>query len=384
MTAAAAAAAIREVDANGAVGMVCGEPHTPYDRPPLSKALWKDASEDDIWRDLDASGIETTLGQRIAGIDLSARTAVDESGASYGFEKLLLATGAAPRRLGVPGDDAVIYFRTLDDYRRLRRLAEERKRFLVVGGSFIGSEIAAALAMNDREVSMVFPAEAVCANLFPSDLADSVTARYRDEGVDVRAGERVVALERKGDRIAVTTKALDGESRSSLVDVVVAGVGVVPRTELAEATGLPVDDGISVDEQLRAGRSEVFAAGDGASFPSAVLERRMRVEHEDNANAMGARAGRNMAGESAPYTHVPLFYSDLFDLGYEAVGLVDSGLDVVADWKEPFKEGVLYYLEDGRVRGVLLWNVWERVDAARELLAERSRRRPEDLKGRIA
>jgi 3-phenylpropionate/trans-cinnamate dioxygenase ferredoxin reductase subunit len=166
--------------------------------------------------------------------------------------------------------------------------------------------------------------------------------------------------------------------------VVVAGVGVVPQTQLAEAAGLPVDNGIAVDEHLRAGRPDVFAAGDGASFRSPVLERRVRVEHEDNANAMGARAGRNMAGDVAPYEHVSLFYSDLFDLGYEAVGLVDSRLQVVADWKEPFKEGVLYYLEDGRVRGVLLWNVWERVDAARALLAERSRLRPEDLAGRIA
>ena len=152
---------------------------------------------------------------------------------------------------------------------------------------------------------------------------------------------------------------------------------------LAEQAGLAVEDGILVDEHLRTSQEAIYAAGDVARFPNPALGRRVRVEHEDNANTMGAAAGRNMAGAARPYTHLPFFYSDLFDLGYEAVGDLDAGLETVADWKEPHREGVVYYLGDGRVRGVLLWNVWEQVDAARRLIAEPGPFRAQDLPGRL-
>ena len=166
-------------------------------------------------------------------------------------------------------------------------------------------------------------------------------------------------------------------------DGVVAGLGIQPNVALAEQAGLAVEDGILVDEHLRTSQEAIYAAGDVANFPNPALGRRLRVEHEDNANTMGAAAGRNMAGAARPYTHLPFFYSDLFDLGYEAVGDLDARLETVADWKEPYREGVVYYLGDGRVRGVLLWNVWEQVDAARRLIAEPGPFRAQDLRGRL-
>jgi NADPH-dependent 2,4-dienoyl-CoA reductase/sulfur reductase-like enzyme len=167
------------------------------------------------------------------------------------------------------------------------------------------------------------------------------------------------------------------------VDAVVAGIGVVPNTELAAAAGLEVDDGLVVDDRLRTGHPDVFAAGDVARFISPALGGRTRVEHEDNALTMGRAAGRAMAGEESPYTHLPSFYSDLFELGYEAVGAMDPRGETVADWKEPFREGVVYYLAQGRVRGVLLWNTWDQVDAARALIAEPGPFRAADLRGRL-
>jgi 3-phenylpropionate/trans-cinnamate dioxygenase ferredoxin reductase component len=146
---------------------------------------------------------------------------------------------------------------------------------------------------------------------------------------------------------------------------------------------LPVENGIIVDEFLRTNDPNIFAAGDVAEFFNPSLVKRMRVEHEDNANTMGRLAGRNMAGESEPYHHLPMFYSDLFELGYEAVGELDSRLESYADWKEPNKEGVIYYLKDNRVRGVLLWNVWGQVDAARTLIAELGPFSAANLKGRL-
>jgi len=151
-------------------------------------------------------------------------------------------------------------------------------------------------------------------------------------------------------------------------DAVIAGLGIEPNVELAEAVGLTVDNGIVVDEYGRVdGRDDVFAAGDVASFPSSALGHRMRVEHEDHANTHGRFVGANMAGANEPYDHLPFFYSDLFDLGYEAVGELDSGLATVEQWAEPNRKGVVAYVDDDRrPRGYLLWNTWGKVDAARE------------------
>jgi NADPH-dependent 2,4-dienoyl-CoA reductase/sulfur reductase-like enzyme len=171
--------------------------------------------------------------------------------------------------------------------------------------------------------------------------------------------------------------------KTIVVDAVIAGIGIEPNIELAESIGLTTENGIVVDEFLRTSKPEIYAAGDVAAFHNPALGKRMRVEHEDNANTMGRTAGRNMAGKSEPYNHLPFFYSDMFELGYEAVGEVDSRLETFAHWKRPDKEGVIYYLKDGRVRGVLLWNVWEQVDAARKLIAASGPFTRENLKGKL-
>jgi 3-phenylpropionate/trans-cinnamate dioxygenase ferredoxin reductase subunit len=139
-----------------------------------------------------------------------------------------------------------------------------------------------------------------------------------------------------------------------------------------------------VDELLRTSNPDIYAAGDVANFYSPALDKRMRVEHEDNANVMGEMAGRNMAGQFDTYRHLPYFYSDLFDLGYEAVGELDASLDIIEDWKEPYRKGVVYYLRDGRVRGVLLWNTWERVPAATRLIEGKGMHSRATLLGHIS
>jgi NADPH-dependent 2,4-dienoyl-CoA reductase/sulfur reductase-like enzyme len=184
---------------------------------------------------------------------------------------------------------------------------------------------------------------------------------------------------RNGGRIDLTTRAGDQVT----VDSVVAGIGITPNVTLATNAGLQLDDGIPVDERLRATYDHVYAAGDVARFYNPALGKRIRVEHEDNALTMGRAAGRSMAGDETPYTHLPFFYSDLFDLGYEAVGEMDPQTEVVADWKEKFRTGVIYYVSDRKVRGVLLWNVWGQVDAARQLIGESEPVRAQDLIGRI-
>jgi 3-phenylpropionate/trans-cinnamate dioxygenase ferredoxin reductase subunit len=361
MTGAEAAKAIREHDSDGAVTLVGAEPHPPYKRPPLTKKLWSGGEESSIWKGTDELGIDLRLSRRISKLDLDESRAVDDKGDEYAYEKVLLATGGRPRRLG--GDDSeVIYFRTLDDYRRLRGLAGEGKRVVVIGGGFIGTEIAAALTTNGCAVTMVVPEQWLNARLLPAGLGAFVTDYYREKGVEVITGESVASV----DRTSVST----GSGRVLEADAVVAGLGIVPETELAEAAGLRVENGIVVDEYGRADRrDDVFAAGDVANFPSPVLGGVFRIEHEDHANTHGKVVGSNMAGAGLVYDHLPFFYSDLFDLGYEAVGELDSRIETIETWEEPNRKGVIAYVdEERRPRGFLLWDVWGKVDAARELL----------------
>ncbi len=378
MTADAAIGGIRQVDPAGPIGLIGADPHPPYNRPPLSKALWKGKPLDSIWRKTDRRDVDLHLGRTAHELDARAKRVTDDRGTAYTFDRLLLATGGTPRRLPFGGDQ-IIYFRTLDDYEHLRALAARGRRFAVIGGGFIGSEIAAALAMNQQEVVMLFPGRGIGDRMYPPDLSRFLGDYYREKGVELLAGEAAAGLEARGEQLALRTE----RGHELVVDGVVAGIGIEPNTGLARQAGLEVQNGIVVDELLRTRHPEIYAAGDVANFYNPALGTRLRVEHEDNANAMGQAAGRAMAGQPAPYDHLPFFYSDLFDLGYEAVGELDARLELVEDWKTPNREGVVYYLRGGRVRGVLLWNTWGQVEAAGRLIAEPGPFRARDLRGRL-
>jgi len=363
----AAIRGIRELDTKGLIGLITMEPDPPYTRPSLSKGLWKGRPLEKIWRNTESLGAELVLGSKVIGLDPRKKYVQTENGDEYTFNKLLLATGGSPIRLPFGGED-VIYFRDLQDYRRLRAASERGEHFLVIGGSFIGSEIAAALAMTGKKVTMVFPESGIGASIFPRDLSDYLNEFFRLRGVDILTGDLVTSLDKNGSQLTVATRS----GRTLEVDGAVAGIGIRPNLELARQAGLQVEDGIIVDGYLATSAADVFAAGDVANFYHAALGKRLRVEHEDNALHMGRLAGRNLAGAHETYTHTPMFYSDLFELGYEAVGEISSKLDMVVDWQETFKKGVISYLDpaNGRVRGVLLWNVWDQVDRARALIAE--------------
>jgi 3-phenylpropionate/trans-cinnamate dioxygenase ferredoxin reductase subunit len=379
MTADSAVNGIRKIDPSGAIAMICDERHPPYDRPPLSKALWKDKPFESIWRNTHDLNVAIHLGKKVVALDPVQKTATDDAGNVYTYEKLLLATGGSVRQLPHSNKN-IIYFRTADDYLKLRELTERGSDFVVIGGGFIGSEVAAALAMNGKHVTMIFPSNGIGSHIYPKSLMEFLNTYYQKKGVTLLASETVQSVRTMGAKIMVTTEG--GKEISA--DGVVAGIGIQPNTELAQQAGLTVEnDGIVVDELLRTSNPDIYAAGDVANFYSPALDKRMRVEHEDNANVMGEMAGRNMAGQSDAYRHLPFFYSDLFDLGYEAVGELDSRLDIVEDWKEPFRKGVVYYLHDGRVRGVLLWNTWERVPAATRLIEGKAMHSRATLLGHI-
>jgi NADPH-dependent 2,4-dienoyl-CoA reductase/sulfur reductase-like enzyme len=363
MTGHAAATAIHEADPGAAIGMIGEERHPPYARPPLSKGLWRGAGRESVFL-APPPGLVHHAGRRAVRLDVGGRQVVDDQGDRYRYQRLLLATGGRPRSLPGAGP-RVMAFRTLDDYDRLRAL--QGGTVVVVGGGFIGSELAASLRADGADVTMIFPETGIGARAFPAELTQHVTRRYEEHGVRLLRGQAVTSIEGFGDRLVVRTSG----RAEILADAVVTGLGIVPETSLAEEAGLQVRDGILVDDRLLTSGPHVWAAGDVARAPSSALGGTERVEHEDAAVEMGRVAGRSMAGLDARWTHLPFFYSDLFEMGYEAVGRLDARMETVASWRRPLEEGVVYYLEHGRVRGVLLWGLFGQVDAARALIERR-------------
>jgi 3-phenylpropionate/trans-cinnamate dioxygenase ferredoxin reductase component len=378
MTGDAAVRGIRELDPEGSVGMIGDETDMPYARPPLTKGMWKGRPFEKVWRGTDQLNVEFHLGRHATELDPSAKRVRDDQGDEYTYDKLLLATGGTANQLPI-GKEQIIYYRTLQDYIHLRALSDKYQDFVVIGAGFIGSEIAAALAMQGNHVTMIFRENTIGEMVYPPEISKYLNDFYRKKGIELMPADEIASLEQKGERMVVKTKS----GHTVEADAVVAGIGIRPNVDLAKSAGIKVEDGIVVDDHQRSSAPDVYAAGDVAMFPHEVLGRSLRVEHEDNALQMGKQAGRNMAGADEAYTHAPYFYSDLFELGYEAIGSLSSKLETYIDWQEPFQKGVIYYLDKGRVRGVLLWNVWEKLKDATVVLEEPGPITPEQLKGRI-
>src|SRR5262245_23758681 len=305
----AATRGIRELDADGSIGLISAEPDAPYMRPNLSKGLWKGRPIEKIWRKTEERA-ELNLGRKVTRLDPQKKSVQDDNGDEYTYNKLLLATGGSPIHLPF-GDGNIIYYRSFQHYQRLRKMADEKEHFVVIGGGFIGSEMAAALTIVGKKVTMIFLEDAISGLVFPSDLAHYMNDFYREKGVEVITNDSVASVQKEGERVVVQTK----NGRRIETDGVVAGIGIRPNITLAQDAGLKVDNGIVVNEHLETSEPDIYAVGDAVNFFHSALGKRVRVEHEDNAVFMGKLAGQNMAGASETYTHTPMFYSDLFEFG---------------------------------------------------------------------
>ena len=382
---ASAVEGIRQKDRHGSILLVGTENDLPYDRPPLSKQLWTGGKtvteivlhDEEFYQ---ANAVDLRSGIEITQIDPAAHSIHDHSGSSYRYQQLLLATGGTPTRLSIRGGDldGISYYRSLHDYRQLRDAAVAGKSALVVGGGFIGSEMAASLRANKLAVTMIFPSQWLVSRVFPESLGRYLTEQYRGKGIEVLAGDVPLSIQRDGDGYVTRTRV----GREIRTDLVVVGIGITPNVSLARTAGLSTGNGVIVNEFLQTSVPDIYAAGDIALFPEAGFGRR-RLEHWDNAVSQGKQAGRNMAGAREPYTYIPFFFSDLFEFGYEAVGDIDSRLETFADWQEENKTGVVYYLDGALLRGAMMCNVWGKVDAARALIQKALPVSAKSLRGAI-
>ena len=383
---ASAVQGVRELDKEGPILLIGGEQHLPYDRPPLSKKLWFGQKKvEEIFlhpREFyDENEVDLMLGTFVTSLDTGQKTITTDKGQTFHYEKLLLATGGVPTKLPIPGGDSegICYYRNLDDYLRIKKEATEGKSAVVIGGGFIGSEIAAALSINNIEVTMIFPGSYICGRVFPDYLARAVQQRFIQRGVNILTGESPVSFTESSGRFITTTKA--GKRLES--DMVIVGIGIWPSVGLAEGAGLQTGNGIILNEYLQSSDPDIYAAGDNAFFPYKAMGKEMRLEHWDCALSQGKQAGRNMAGAEEPFSYMPYFFSDHFEFGYEAVGEVNSELATFADWQKENDTGVIYYLKDGKVRGAMMCNVWDKVEAARALIRKGQQMLPESLRGAI-
>jgi NADPH-dependent 2,4-dienoyl-CoA reductase/sulfur reductase-like enzyme len=381
-----AAEEIRKTDQAGGILLVGREKSRPYNRPPLSKDLWFGREElEDIFLEDESYYAEHNItfqpGTEIVGLDPRNKTIIDNRGEVYQYEKLLLTTGGAPRKLTIPGGETegIYYYRYVEDYLRLRQEAKPGKRALIIGGGFIGSEMAAALTRNNVQVTLIFPDEYIVPRVFPKSLGEFLTELYIERGVRVITGDKPAAIEKSGGQFITATE----KGERIISDMVLAGIGIMPSVALARQAGLEIGNGIGVNEFLQTSHPDIYAAGDITFFPHAALKKPVRLEHWDNALQQGKWAGRNMAGAGEPFGHIPDFWSDLFEFNYQAVGEISAALETFADWQKENDTGVIYYLEGGKVRGVMCCNLKDRLEAARDLIRQDRVFGREELKGAI-
>ncbi|GAA1954442.1 FAD-dependent oxidoreductase [Nocardioides panacihumi] len=364
LAAANAVETLRESGFDGSITVVGREPHPPYERPPLTKGFLTGADpieaafphDTDWYAD---KSIRLLSGTAATGIDRDTGTVTLDTGETLSYDALLLATGASPRVPDLPGAESALYVRTIDDSQRLKAAFEQGGRVAIVGGGWIGLEVAAAARGYGRDVTVIEQFDLPLGHILGAEIATYLRDLHVRNGVDVRTGVTVSAITPEG--VETSTGAVPA-------DIVVVAVGVAPDVELAVAAGLEVEDGIVVDEHLRTSDPRIYAAGDVANASNTALGRRVRVEHWDNAIRQGKLAGRVIGGEDAAYDWLPYFYTDQFDFSMEYVGRSAPGDEVVVRGSLADNEFIAYWLSGTTVTAAMNVNVWDVNDRLREIV----------------
>ena len=371
-----AAEALRKEGYDGRIVMFGDEPRLPYLRPPLSKEYLRGESPFDktlvhppAW--YDEQRIELNLATPVRALDSATHEVVLADGHRLAFDRLLIATGSSPRRLTIPGNGlaGVHYLRTVEDADAIRDAAVGAHRVVVIGGGWIGAEVAASMRQLGLPVTVVAPGSVLLERVLGTEVGTVYRDLHAEHGVELVMNQRAAAF--RGTNKVESVEIADGTRIQG--DLVVVGVGAQPRTELAAEAGLDVGDGIFVDEHLQTSVPGIFAAGDVASAWHPLLGSRFRVEHWDNARRQGRAAARNMLGMAEPYVRIPYFYSDQYDLSMEYAGFASAWDQVVFRGEPADREFVAFWLGDGRVVAGMNANVWKVNDAIAALVGSRGK-----------
>jgi len=371
---ATAAGTLRAEGFDGRVVLIGEEPNRPYERPPLSKAYLRGEVDVDsfsvhaegFYRDHDIELLTSTV---VTAVDAKARTVALEDGKNIRFDELLLATGATPRTLSIPGADlaGIHYLRSLSTCDDLRAALSAAEKLVVVGGGWIGSEVAASARQMGKPVAMIEATQVPLERVLGAEVGAMFADLHRDHDVELHMGVGVEAF--RGGAAAEQVVLADGTVVNG--DVFLVGVGVIPRTELAQSAAVQIDNGVIVDEYLTTSVAGIWAAGDVANAWHPVLERRVRLEHWSAALNQGPVAAKNMLGQQTPYTKIPYFFSDQYDLGMEFSGLATEWDQIVYRGDVHKREVIVFWLDHGRVAAGMNVNVWDVADHIAALVASK-------------
>ncbi len=371
--------ALRSEAFDGRIVLFGAETHRPYERPPLSKDYLMGRAErekafvhpEEWYAEHD---VELRSSTQVTAVDPSAHEVETEGGDRQAYDKLLIATGASPRRLTIPGADldAVAYLRSIDDSERIKSALRPGARIAIIGGGWIGLEVAAAARAAGADVTVLEGAHLPLLRVLGSEMATIFADLHTSHGVDLRCDISVAGIESEADGGAAVAL---GDGARVPADLVIVGVGILPNTTLAEDAGLRVDNGIVVDEHLRSSDPDIFAAGDVANAYHPVLRRQLRVEHWANALHQPSVAARSMLGQEASYGRLPYFFTDQYDLGMEYFGYADPD-----DYDEVVLRGdvaglafAAFWLRSGHVLAGLHVNQWDDADAVKQLVRAQQR-----------
>jgi 3-phenylpropionate/trans-cinnamate dioxygenase ferredoxin reductase subunit len=376
LAAAKTAEALREQGFEGPIVIFGDEDVAPYERPPLSKDYLRGESDfasarvhpDGFY---DEHGIELRTGTAVERIDTGAREVVLTGRERVGYARLLIATGAEPRRLDAPGADldGIHYLRSVADSDAIAARLGEGARVVVIGGGWIGAEVAASARQKGCDVALVEVSDVPLERVLGRRLGEFYAQVHRDHGVELHTGVGVESFDGAGrvERVALA------DGRTLECDFVVVGVGVIPRTALAAQAGIPVDNGIVVSDRLETPVPGVFAAGDVANAWHPFYERSLRVEHWANALNQPATAARAMLGKPASYDRLPYFFSDQYDVGMEYTGYATDWDDVVFRGDRAAREFIAFWLRGGAVIAAMNVNVWDVTEPLEALIRSRAR-----------
>jgi 3-phenylpropionate/trans-cinnamate dioxygenase ferredoxin reductase subunit len=376
-----AAEALRQEGFEGRLVLIGEEPDRPYERPPLSKDYLRGETCDKPYVHPESfyedQGIELMMSTRVTEIDTNSKRLLMDNERSIGYDRLLIATGATPRHLDVPGSDlaGIHYLRTVVDSEQIGERLEPGSRLVMVGAGWIGSEIAASARQQGCQVTMLEMGTLPLENVLGTEMARIFLQLHRDHGVEFLAETVVERFEGDGavERVVMSNGAIVNS------DFVVVGIGVTPRIDPFEAGGLTVDNGIMVDEHLQTSAEDVFAAGDVANAFNPLFGDHLRVEHWANASDQGLIAAKSMLGRPAAYKTIPYFFSDQYDTGIEYSGYATDWDEVVFRGDRTNREFLAFWLKDRRVVAGLNMNIWDVHDEIRELIRSRLTVSPADL-----